>query len=334
MDDRYEEIFRQYNFKIANIYRARGALLLETDKGVKLFRSIRNSKARIEFENKVLLFLKENGFENIDLYCLNRENQIVSESSQGDSYVVKDWFRGDECNLKEPSQVKIASANLAKLHKCLKEVTFATEREFPGVHMLPEVFLKHNRELKRVKTYIIDKRQKNEFEIRFLSAYDGFFDQAKEAESMLGGMDFTALKNQVKEKGAIVHGSYTYHNIILTQGKVYTTNFDKTDLGLQVYDLYYFMRKVLEKNNWNISLAQMMLSEYMENNQLEKKELELLYILMLYPEKFWKITNFYFNGKKSWVSGRTIQKLSLIKQQEEQKKLFLQNLYHYCIMDS
>ena len=67
VDDRYEEIFRQYNLRIENIYRARGALLLETDKGVKLFRSIQNSKARIEFEHQLLLFLEEQGNSNVDL---------------------------------------------------------------------------------------------------------------------------------------------------------------------------------------------------------------------------------------------------------------------------
>ena len=92
------------------------------------------------------------------------------------------------------------------------------------------------------------------------------------------------------------------------------------------------MRKVMEKNNWDIMLSNLILEEYLGNNSLSDNELKLLYILMLYPEKFWKITNYYYNGKKSWISGRTIQKLTCIQQQEDMKNLFLQNLKRYCII--
>ncbi len=333
VDDRYEEIFRQYNFKIENIYRARGALLLETDKGVKLFRSIQNSKARIEFEHQLLLFLKEQGNENVDLYCLNRENQVVSEDSQGDKYSVKNWCVGDESNLKDLTQVKNATKNLAILHKQLRNITFVKDRPFAQTHKLPTMFEKHNRELKRVKTYIIDKKQKNEFEVRFLSVYDHFYSQAIEATNQLTELDFESIMKNCVSNGIVTHGSYTYHNIIVKPNReIFTTNFDKADIGLQVFDLYYFMRKVMEKNNWDIMLMNLILDEYLTNSELKVHEMKLLYILMLYPEKFWKITNFYYNGKKSWISGRTIQKLINIQQQQELKNMFLQNLLRYCII--
>lgn len=332
MDDRYEEVFRQYNFRIENIYRARGALLLETDKGVKLFRSVQNSKAKIEFEHQLLLFLKEQGNDNIDLYCLNQEDEIISEDSQGEKYTIKNWCVGEESNLKDAAQVRNATKNLANLHKQLKNVTLAKQRPFAQTHMLPTLFAKHNRELKRVKTYIIDKKQKNEFEVRFLSVFDRFYKQAMEATGILKESSFDDIMNSCIENGTITHGSYTYHNIIVTSNGIFTTNFDKADVGLQVLDLYYFMRKVMEKNNWDIMLSNIILDEYFKNYELSKGERELLYILMLYPEKFWKVTNYYYNGKKSWISGRTIQKLACIQQQEENRNLFLHNLKRYCII--
>lgn len=332
VDDRYDEIFRQYNFRIENIYRARGALLLETDKGVKLFRSIQNSAAKIEFESKVLLFLKEHGYKNIDLYCPNRDNEIISEDSQGDKYIIKDWCTGEESNLKDVHQVKNAARNLALLHKELKCVSFAKERPFNQTQVLPNIFEKHNRELKRVKTYIIDKKKKNEFEVRFLNVYDRFYEQATEAAKQLKNSQFDAIREKCVADGTVMHGSYTYHNIMVTSDGIFTTNFDKADVGLQVSDLYYFIRKVMEKNNWDIKLCNVILDEYLKHNALDKGEQELLYILMLYPEKFWKVTNYYYNGKKSWISERIIQKLACIQQQEEIKNLFLQNLKHYCIM--
>lgn len=332
MDDRYEEVLRQYDFCISNVYRARGALLLETDKGVKLIRMSDSSKARIEYENRIMSYLQEQGYPDIDIYYPNRENELITENSQGDKYTVKNWYIGEECNLKEPEQIKAASKNLGRLHNILKDVSLSEGRSCMASHDIPNVFEKHNRELKRVKTYIIDKKQRNEFEVRFLSVYDRFFHQAMDAFDILKEMSFQQIRLMAETRGTIVHGSYTYHNILLTANGIATTNFEKADVGVQVFDLYYFLRKVMEKNNWDISLSNMILEEYLSSHSLEKEELKLLYILMLYPEKFWKITNYYYNSKKSWISGRTIQKLVSIQQQEEQKNLFLQNLYHYCII--
>lgn len=332
MDDRYEEVLRQYDFNVSNVYRARGALLLETDKGIKLIRMSEYSKARVEYENKIMSYLQEQGYPDIDIYYPNRENELISENSQGDKYTVKNWYMGVECNLKEPEQIKLASKNLGKLHNILNKVSFAEGRTCVTSQDMPSVFEKHNRELKRVKSYIIDKKQRNEFEVRFLNSYERFFYQATEAFEVLQGMPFAHIKARAEESGTIVHGSYTYHNILVMDNEVATTNFEKADVGVQVFDLYYFMRKVMEKNNWDISLSNTILEEYQSSHTLDEGELELLYILMLYPEKFWKITNYYYNSKKSWISGRTIQKLVSIQQQEEQKNLFLKNLYRYCIM--
>jgi len=83
------------------------------------------------------------------------------------------------------------------------------------------------------------------------------------------------------------------------------------------------MRKVMEKNDWDIDIGSMILDNYTRVLPIDKDELKLLYVLLLYPEKFWKITNFYYNGKKSWVPQRNIQKLIGIQEQMEMKKQFL-----------
>ncbi|SFR62099.1 CotS family spore coat protein [Anaeromicropila populeti] len=333
MDDRYEDVFRQYDLKISNVYRARGALLLDTDKGYKLFRVCQSSNSRIEHENSILSFLVEQGYQRIDSYYPNLENQIISQDSSGDRYFIKNWYQGDECNLKDVQQVRGAAKNLAMLHKLLNQVSVVKERSFAPIYLLPALFSKHNKELKRVKSYILDKKQKNEFEVRFLSVFDRYYEQGIEAEKLLNNSSFEQQKVHAEKNGTVNHGSYTYHNIMMTNKGIVTTNFEKADVGLQIFDLYYFMRKTMEKNSWDIYMANQILDEYFSNFVLAKDQLDLLYILMLYPEKFWKITNYYFNSKKSWISGRTIQKLVSLQQQEEQKNLFLQNLESYYIMN-
>ena len=66
-------------------------------------------------------------------------------------------------------------------------------------------------------------------------------------------------------------------------------------------DVYFFMRKILEKNHWSVALADQMIESYAAITPVEHAEYCYLYARFLYPEKFWKIANFYYNSGKAWI---------------------------------
>ncbi len=357
MEDRSQESLKRYRLKIYNIYRARGAFLLETDGGLKLYKCFEGSRNRALFENKVKEHLLLHGYSNTDLFVKTMEDDIISEDSAGCQYIMKNWFWGEECNLKELSQIEAASANLARLHNILQDVDFTMEQQEHNIAPdLTDTFDKRNRELKRVKAYIREKRQKNEFELLYLNYYEAFYEQGMMAAERLSRSAYNLLMEGAIKNHSVCHGNYTYHNIIMLKNKaeamnktlvppgwvnrqplsvtelggtgsmVATTNFEKSYIGLQIFDLYQFIRKVMEKNDWDILYGSNMIEAYDQIKPITKEELQVLYVLLLYPEKFWKITNFYYNGKKSWVSGRNTQKLTMIGEQNEKKEMFLQKL--------
>ncbi len=357
MEDRSQEALKRYRLKIYNIYKARGAFLLETDCGLKLYKSFEGSKNRALFEDKVKQHLFLNGYPNTDLFVRTIEDEILSEDSAGCQYIMKSWFWGEECNLKELSQIETAAANLGRLHSVLKGVEFTAEQMEHNISSdLMDTFDKRNRELKRVKSYIREKKQKNEFELLYLNYYDDFYEQGVVAAKKLSKTNYKELLQESIKEGAVCHGNYTYHNIIMLKNKVdtlsknfvppgwvnkqslsvadlggasnpiATTNFEKSYIGLQICDLYQFIRKVMEKNDWDIMYGSNIIEAYDRVKSISKEEMNILYLLLLYPEKFWKITNFYYNGKKSWISGRNTQKLNTIGEQNEKKQMFLEKL--------
>lgn len=327
VDDKFEEIFRQYNFKIHNIYRARGAHILETNQGLKLFQSFEGSRNHIEFENIVKEHLYANGYKNIDRYVINCEENIISEDAQGNCYIIKNWFEGENCNLKDINDVLLATGNLADIHNLLQSIRIDNSLidKYKENNLL-DLIQKHNREMKRVRSYIRDKRQKNEFETCFLGCYDYFYDEALKAEELLKKSDYRDVLEQSVYCNYVCHGSYNYHNVIVKKNVIATTNFDKSYIGIQIGDLYQFIRKVMEKNNWDISFGDLIIQEYNKKKPYTDSDKNILYILLMYPEKFWKITNFYYNSKKSWVPQRNIQKLISIQEQSRQKEEFIKRL--------
>jgi hypothetical protein len=82
----------------------------------------------------------------------------------------------------------------------------------------------------------------------------------------------------------------------------------------------------MEKNGWDGGLGIAVIAAYEKERALEPEEKTLLYAMLLYPEKYWKLVNFYYNSRKSWISSRNLEKLIKIRAQEENRAFFLAKL--------
>ena len=126
--------------------------------------------------------------------------------------------------------------------------------------------------------------------------------------------------------GDVCHGDYNHHHVLMSGYDIATTNFECCKFDYQVNDLYLFMRKILEKHDWNQRLGMRMMEQYTQVRPLPAGERRLLYVRMLYPEKFRKLANHYYGSNKAWVSGRFLEKLEALNSQEEKKEKFVKML--------
>ena len=342
MDAKYQEVLRQYNFKVHNTFRIRGAHIIETNEGPKLFKRLECSKKRVEFENKIQRFLINNEFPYIDLYVYNSKDEIITSDSMENKFVIKDWNYGTEIDLRNEKDVIMGVKNLAFLHTVLRNVPIDEGDLSYNLEVnLHETFKKRTKELRSVRSYIKRKRKKNQFEICFLDCYNHLLHQAMLAQKKLIESQYDSLLKDAISQRNVYHGNYTYHNVIILDKKrlktirarsnasnheVGTTNFEKALVGIQINDLYHLIRKTMEKNSWDISLGNKMIETYKKHCGISKGEKQVLYLLILFPDKFWKVSNYYYNGKKTWVPKRTIQKLTDVQKQTENKDKFLDQI--------
>ena len=93
--------------------------------------------------------------------------------------------------------------------------------------------------------------------------------------------------------------------------------------GVQVSDLYYLMRKAMEKQGFDCRIGQKMLEEYDRRLPLTEGDRRYLYIRFLYPEKYWKQINYYFNSNKAWIPARSTEKIHTLQELEPERQKFL-----------
>ena len=153
-----------------------------------------------------------------------------------------------------------------------------------------------------------------------------YYIQSVEALGAIKNSRYEQLYKESIASETIYHGSYNYHNVLIKENKIIMINMMKISYSPSVQDLYDFIRKVLEKNNWNIALGNELIKAYDSVRKLSDMERAVLKSLLSYPEKFWKVMNYYFNSNKAWIPPKTKEKLEKVVQQNEKRQKFLETL--------
>ena len=145
MDDKIADLVAQYDVTVYRAGRVKGSWLLETDRGLKCLGGISYSEGKINFEQRVKELAIANGFGNVDLYVLNREQNFLTQGPYNEQFVMRNWFYGEECNAKNREQVLFMVETLAKLHTCLTGFLLTPEeKEFCCQSPVTELLEKRN----------------------------------------------------------------------------------------------------------------------------------------------------------------------------------------------
>ncbi len=321
MDERIAGLLAQYEVEIYRAGRTKGAWILETDKGLKQFCGTPFSEGKVAFEQKVKQFARERGFAQVDGYVATAEGNYLVQGPYGENFILRDWFSGEECDARNTAHVQKAVAALAELHNCLTGMELSEEeQELVSQSNLAEVLERRNRELRRVRTYIRSKKQKNSFEQKFLEQFSVQYAQAERAALLLDEKEYNDYRDKCRKEGRMLHGNYTHHSVLFLEETTAVIGFDKSVAGIQIQDFYQIFRKVMEKWDWEEELGRQMLAAYESIRPIPKEEKRILAILLTYPEKFWKVANQYYNNRKSWIPEKNMQKLLQTMEQAKKKE--------------
>lgn len=328
MNEKALSVIGQYGLEVRKSVRTRGGIAVLTDDGYKLLYECTRSDSYYERENMITAGIKRTGFEYIDTYVMTAEETLFSQDAQGRKYILKDWFDAQECDIRNETHVAMAAGTLAVLHghmmnmdKCEHELKYnnATDMRMK--------FDKHTKEMRMVGNYLKGKKNKNEFEMLMRRSLMTFHEEALIAAQELEEMDYGSRIEKARTSYEMCHGSYNYHNVLFTDRGCAVTGFEHCCVDCQINDLYQFMRKLLEKNGWDARAGHSVIEAYSEVRPVSDDDMKLLRINFLYPEKFWKVINFYNNSNKSWIPRKSIEKLEGVLAQNDARKAFIETLH-------
>lgn len=317
-----ESVLEKYNLEDSSISKGRQILLCEKDHKLYALKEYFGTEKKAEFLYQLGTFLKNEGWST-DCLVKNKEGGFFTEGVDGVKYTLHQWYRGRECDIKNPQEILLAVKELARFHKQCQ--TFEWEPVSTADDPL-EVYRRHERELKKIYQFILKRKKKTDFEQLYINCFKEFYGQCQE---ICGQMEEKKL-HLTAEQQYVCHGDFQYHNVWFLFGKPLFLQFSKAGYGLQIFDLCNFMRKILEKNGWDTGLGISMITEYDKVNPISEGTFWQMYYRMAFPEKFWKLANRYYVSNKAWISRQNYEKLQVEIRQNARRLHYLERMLYFC----
>lgn len=292
--------------------RIRGALLCRAGKEIFLLKEYHGSEKKLALCQKLQEQLLAAGCL-VDICIPNQEGTLVTRDRDEVPYTLSRWYEGRECDPKSRDDILKGTALLAVLHKNMHLPVQAGYQE----KSLAEEYVRHNRELRKIRKFIRGKGPAGVFEKDFLASVGWFLEKGEKAVTELSASSYEVLREKAFAEGLLCHGEYTQHNILFSGEGAAAVNFGHFCFGIQMSDLYDFMRKMLEKHSWDLRLAREMLETYHHIRPISRGEWENLRIRFTYPEKYWKLANYYYSHNKAWISEKNVEKQQKLIAQKE-----------------
>ena len=315
------EIAENYGLEVKNLFPYKDTFMVVTAQGRKVIKKIPFSVDRLKFVHGAKEHLANNGFKNTDRYICTLSGDPGFLYNNG-CYTLTEFSEGRESNFDNDNDVKMAARVLADLHKASRGYVPPPDSKVQDdLGKLPGFFSKRLEDIKKMKKQA--KKGKSRFDQLFLQYVDYFIESGEKALHELELSYYASLTEASGKEGLFCHHDYTHHNILMEGDKVVVTNFDYCCFELRVYDIANFIRRKMRKCDWDISKTELIVQAYNSVEALSSEELEVMKIILQFPQKFWRVVNRYYNSRRSWSEKSFIMRLQEVIDEVAPLNIFL-----------
>jgi CotS family spore coat protein len=315
--DLYVDLFSRFNLKAFDVVPLRNVFLISTDKGRKILKKINYSQEDVNFIYLATSYIKQN-FEGIMDFVKTKDRNIYT-LWKGDMYCMLDLIEGRECEFGNPIDIKIAASALGQLHNAGEGFKYdSKEKNILG--RTQDSFIRKLDEINFFKSLANLHEIKSDFDAIFLENVEYYIKEIEKSLKALGSSSYLKLCSE-EDKITICHHDLAHHNILINDEKAYFVDFDYAVIDLKVHDLSNFINKAIKNYAFDIERSNSILKNYCTYNTIDKREKEVLYAMLRFPEDFYSISKDYYARRKDWEEevfvDRLIKKLDFKEDREE-----------------
>lgn len=319
------EIERQFNIKIESLKPSKGVYFLKTNKGNKCLKRINYGIQKLLFVYGAKEHLINNGFDRVDRYDMSIDDTpyaIINE----DIYTLSEWIEGRECDFKDTNDVTSAAKTLADIHIASKGYEPPENSKLKtDLGRWPHLMEKRIKSFDKMRDMSHKNNKKSDFDLIYIKNIDSFKKLGVRALKVLNDSSYNKLCSMEEEQKGFCHHDYTYNNIIIdNDNNLNVIDFDYCKREIRDYDISNFMIKVLKRRSWDIEIAKLIIDSYNEVSPLMDDEYRVIFAFLLFPQRFWRLSNRYYYNEVNWTENTFNSKINEIVSERDKFMNFIE----------
>lgn len=322
---KYEALIsKQYSINIKDSVPIKNVLRISTDKGYMCFKRVKYKKDIFIFILSAMEHLSKNGFESIIPIVLTNEGNPYIEIDEGFGYLTE-WVQGRGSDFKNPIDLKLAAATLAKLHKASEGFNIAQkieDRIYYGRWI--EKFNKRILDMYKFKEIIRKKDDITLFDMIYLDSLEYYINQGNRAIEHIRKTKYKEISSREDIKGTFCHHDYANHNVIITSDlKVYIIDFDYCICDVRIHDVASLIIRNMRHGNYDMDKALFIIESYLSEGELFYDEIDIINAFMEFPQDFWQVGLQYYVEKQKWDEEEFNKRLNSVIKDKNERQDFL-----------
>lgn len=315
------ELFNLFGLEVYDIIPVRKVFMLITNKGDKILKKINCTLEEFQFIIDAVDYIKPN-YNKIMEFSIAKDNKKYAEWEK-ELYCIMNRAPGRECEYSNPIDLSIASEGIAEFHKASEGFRHKnTKKNICGNSI--NNFIRKREEMQFFQNMALMYENKSEFDEMFLKNVEYYINKIQDSITFLQSSQYYKLCSE-EDKVVLCHHDLAHHNIIINDNEAWFIDFDYAVIDLKVHDICNFINKVIKNFAFDIDKAKLILSNYNNINEISKREMEVLYGMLIFPEDFYEISKDYYSKRKDWEEQIFISRFKRKIDLEEQRVDFLQD---------
>lgn len=315
------DMLKNYNFIVEDVIPVRKVFILITNEGNKVLKRLDYGVDNIEYIYEAMNYIRKHSFYRVFNFQLTKGNKPYVIWGN-EMYCVTDLIEARESEYTNPIDVNIAARGIGELHKASEGFRYKNKIRYNCGNTIKS-FKRKLQEMDLFRNIAVIGEDKTEFDDIFLKNVDFYKDQIEDSIKVLEKSNFYKLCGE-EDKVVLCHHDLAHHNILIKDDEAYFVDFDYSIIDLKVHDLCNFINKVEKISSYDIENAKSIIENYCVHNELNNKELQVLYGLLIFPQDFYNVVKGYYTRTKDWEYGVFLDKLIKKNDFKEDRVEFLE----------
>lgn len=316
MEDINEKILWEgYGLKYRGSTRTRAGLICRTDMGLRELKKPRGNAESLYLAFRVKAHLWQNGFCRIGRMYETVEGEPFYRQD-GVLYILEEPLPADVLAEDSTAAFVRGADTLGRMHAAAQGLS--DDKEKWDGKRLTALYERRRGELAKIRRRNEKHRHYDPIDLLLLAHYDQYMAQSTEAEELLQKGGYEAAVDRAATEGAFCHNVYKSEALRVDEGgRLFVGNFDKCSRELPLADLAFYLRRYFKKTAGSEAGVWQMLERYGRSCPLSAGDLQILQGMLLYPEKFLRLVNEYYNRRRACVSPAMQERLAAAVREEE-----------------